>query len=162
MPAPCGPSQSVVQSYHFLHRLQVSAGSLGRRRRFLNELDDYKCPKPALVEMPDDDKRRECTCCCQPCHDLMVKVGLLKLNTGMLATSLLSFDSRSDQLQTDESTANPRQHARDEASPVLPDYMRTTERPKNSLERMQIARYARTRRSAVVQEQIFDRQPATR
>ena len=133
--------------------------------RFLNELlDDYTCPKPALVEMPDDDKRHECTCCCQPCLDLMVNVGLLKLNTGMLATSLLSFDSRSDQLQTDESTANPRQHARDEASPVLPDYTLMPERPANSLERVLIARHARTLPSAaVVQERIeriVDQQPA--
>ena len=70
----------------------------------------------------------------------------------MSASLLPSFDSRRDQLNTDESTA----------SPVLLnyDYMRTTERPANSLERRLIARHARTLPSAVVQEQIVRQQPA--
>ena len=106
--------------------------------------DDYTCPKPAIVEMTDDDERRKS-------HDLPVNLGLLKPKTGMSA-SPLSVDSRSDQLQTDESTASPRQHAQDEASPVLPDYMLTTGRPANSFERMLIGRYARSLQLAVVQE----------
>ena len=40
----------------------------------------------------DEEMSRERICCCQPCHDLLVKLGLLELNTGMLA-SLLSFES---------------------------------------------------------------------
>ena len=65
--------------------------------------------------------------------------------TGMSASLLPSFDSRRDQLNTDESTA----------SPVLLnyDYMRTTERPANSLERRLIARNARTLPSAVILQQ---------
>ena len=83
----------------------------------------------------DDEMSRERICCCQPCHHLLVKLGLLELNTSMLA-SLLSFDSRRYQLQRGESTASPSQHAQDEPSPVLPDYMLTTERPATSSERM--------------------------
>ena len=109
--------------------------------------------------MTDDDERR---CCSQPCYDLLVNLGLLKPNTSMSASLLPSFDSRRDQLQTDEGMASPRQHAQDEANPVLLDYdyMPMTERPANSLERMLIARHARTLSSAVVQEQILHQQPA--
>ena len=125
--------------------------------------DDYTCPKPAIVEMTDDDERRKWACCFQPCHDLLVNLGLLKPNIGMLA-SLPSFDSRRYQPQTDESTASPRHLAQDKASPVLPDYMLTTERPASSVDRMLIARYARkhaqTLPSAVVQECIVEQQPA--
>ena len=110
--------------------------------------------------MTDDD---EPSCCCQPVCDLLVNVGLLKPNTGM-STSLLNFDSRRDQLEPDHSTATPRQQAHDEASPVLPDYTLMPERPANSLERVLIARHARTLPSAaVVQERIeriVDQQPA--
>ena len=92
--------------------------------------------------------------------DLLVNLGLLKPNIGM-STSLLNFDSRSNQLQPDHSTAIPGQPAQDEASPVLQDYMLMTERPADSLERMLIARYARTLPSAVVQERrIVHQQPA--
>ena len=119
-------------------------------------LDDSTRPKAAIVEMTDDDEMsRERICCCQPCHHLLVKLGLLELNTSMLA-SLLSFDSQRDQLQRGECTASPSQHAQDEPSPVLPDYMLTTERPATSSERMMIARYARRLPSAVVQERIVD------
>ena len=59
--------------------------------------------------------------------------------------------SRSDQLQTDESTASLRQHEQDEASPVLPDYMQTTGRPATSVERKMIAQYARSHQLADVQ-----------
>ena len=67
--------------------------------------------------------------------------------TGMSASLLPSFDSRRDQLNTDESTA----------SPVLLnyDYMRTTERPANSLERRLIARNARTLPSAVILQPVL-------
>ena len=50
--------------------------------------------------------------------------------------------------------------AQEEAGPVLPDYMLMSERPTNSLERMLIARYARTLRSSVVQERIVHEQLA--
>ena len=101
--------------------------------------------------MTDDDERR---CCSQPCYDLLVNLGLLKPNTSMSASLLPSFDSRRDQLQTDEGMASPRQHAQDEANPVLLDYdyMPMTERPANSLERMLITRHARTLPSAVMLE----------
>ena len=121
------------------------------------EDNDCTCPKPAIVEMTDDDERRKWTCCCQPCYDLLINLGLLKPNTGM-STSLLNFDSR--RTQTDHSTAIPRQHAQDEASPVLQDYIMMRERPSNSLERRLIARHARTLPSAVVQERIVRQQPA--
>ena len=111
----------------------------------------------------DEEMSRERICCCQPCHDLLVKLDLLELNTGMLA-SLLSFD----QLQTGESTGSPSQHTQDGPRPVLPDYMLMTERPATSMERMMIARHARERmmiarrarglKSAVVQERIVDQQ----
>ena len=91
--------------------------------------------------------------------DLLVNVGLLKPNTGM-STSLLNFDSRRDQLEPDHSTATPRQQAHDEASPVLPDYMPTTERPASSLDRRLIAQNARLLPWAVVQERIVHQQPA--
>ena len=100
--------------------------------------------------MTDDDERRKWTCCCQPCYDLLVNLGLLKPNTGM-STSLLNFDSR--RTQTDHSTAIPRQHAQDEASPVLQDYLMMSERPSNSLDRRMMARHARTLPSAVMLEQ---------
>ena len=106
--------------------------------------------------MTDDD---EPSCCCQPVCDLLVNVGLLKPNTGM-STSLLNFDSRGDQLQPDHSTAIPRQHAQDEASPVLQDYIMMRERPSNSLDRRMMARHARTLPSAVGGEQIVRQQPA--
>ena len=111
-----------------------------------------------VVEMTDDDERRKRTCY-QLCHDLLVNLGLLKPNTGMSA-SLLSSDLGRVQLQTDISTASPRQHAQDEASPVLPDYMLTTESPADSVQRRLIARHARTLPSAVVQERIVHQQPA--
>ena len=91
--------------------------------------------------------------------DLLVNLGLLKPNIGM-STSLLNFDSRSNQLQPDHSTAIPGQPAQDEASPVLQDYIMMRERPSNSLERRLIARRARTLPSAVVQERIVRQQPA--
>ena len=97
--------------------------------------------------------------------DLLVNVGLLKPNTGM-SSSLLNFNSRGDQLQQDHRTAIPGQQAQDEASPVSPDYMLTTERPADSVQRRLIARYARTLPtamvlpSAVVQERIVHQQPA--
>ena len=89
--------------------------------------------------------------------NLLVNLGLLKPNTGM-STSLLNVNSWST--QTDHSTAIPRQHTQDEASPVLPDYTLMPERPANSLERVLIARHARTLPSAVVQERIVRQQPA--
>ena len=91
--------------------------------------------------------------------DLLVNLGLLKPNIGM-STSLLNFDSRSNQLQPDHSTAIPGQQAHDEASPVLQDYMLMTERPADSVQRMLIAQYARTLPSSVVQERIVHQQPA--
>ena len=109
--------------------------------------------------MTDDDERRKWACCFQPCHDLLVNLGLLKPNIGMLA-SLPSFDLRRYQPQTDESTASPRHLAQDKASPVLPDYMLTTESPADSVQRRLIARHARTLPSAVVQERIVRQQPA--
>ena len=107
--------------------------------------------------MTDDDERRKWTCCFQPCYDLLVNLGLLKPNTGM-STSLLNVNSR--RTQTDHSTAIPRQHTQDEASPVLQDYLMMSERPSNSLDRRMMARHARTLPSAVVQERIVRQQPA--
>jgi len=112
------------------------------------------------VEMVGDEERRKWTFC-SSCTlwsglcDFLVNAGLLKPNTGTQATV---------PLLTDDSIASPQreQQARNEAGPVVPDYvkMRDPAEPADTAQRIAIVRCARSLQPRVVQERIVRQEPA--
>ena len=126
------------------------------------------------MEQTEGDERRKwnccpvvcCQCCCPGILDLLIDAGQPFQPDGGNRAPLLDSDFSARRNNLSSSCTQTEHQAQPEVGSVLCDYMRRTDldRPSNSLERKQIARYARRLPSArVVQgHRVVDHQQVER
>ena len=131
-------------------------------------------PANAHMEQTEGDERRKwtccpgtcCQCCCPGILDLLIDAGQPFQPDGGNRAPLLDSDFSARRNNLSSSCTQTEHQAQPEVGSVLCDYMRRTDldRPSNSLERKQIARYARRLPSArVVQgHRVVDHQQVER